>query len=52
MLWALCDLPFNRYGLNESRTHLYVHAEICSNVAANFGWTHLRGLIAAKNKSG
>lgn len=49
ILEALYDLPFVGMDCVEVAP-VYDHAELTSNAAANFVWTHLCGLIAAINK--
>jgi len=51
LLEELYDLPFVGMDCVEVAP-VYDHAELTSNAAANLIWTHLCGLIAAKNKSG
>jgi len=51
ILEELYDLPYAGMDCVEVAP-IYDHAELTSNAAANFVWTHLCGLIAAKNKRG
>lgn len=51
ILEELYDLPYVGMDCVEVAP-VYDHAELTSNAAANFVWTHLCGLIAAKNKRG